>query len=273
VARGSQVTVSYPKGRSPRGMAGRVKEAREAGLVAGLIWWHVRVRPKHFTAAGARQYGYSPRGEKYTKFKSRKYKHSRPMVLTGLLEASMARQPSPRLSGKSGELPYTGLPWYTKVYQKASMTQIYDALAANDGDLKAAARQLKMNAERVRGRVKSGVDMHEGDRKKRWRLAQEQVDALGQKFAEKNLISEWEAKAKLAREVFAQSGKNLKEAANAMGVSMSTFGKYLRNPGYQGRAVGQTANKVKEILTVTPDEVAVMGRVIGRRFREVMAGG
>ncbi len=60
--------------------------------------WHRRLRPKHFTTAGAREYGYKPRkGEagnadsksfwrSYTGRKQKKYGHTRPLVWSGELE-------------------------------------------------------------------------------------------------------------------------------------------------------------------------------------------
>ena len=59
------------------------------------IFWHKQFRPKHFTKAGAREYGYEPRkGESgnphrrgfrrsYTGIKLRRFGHTRPLVWTG----------------------------------------------------------------------------------------------------------------------------------------------------------------------------------------------
>jgi len=69
----------------------------EAWTIVGERW-HRELRPKHFTTAGAREYGYSPRkgdtgnaGSKgfwrsYTGRKQRTFGHTRPLVWSGELE-------------------------------------------------------------------------------------------------------------------------------------------------------------------------------------------
>lgn len=61
------------------------------------VKWHRDYRPKHFTKAGAREYGYEPRGGEqrsgspfkgsYTAKKLRLFGHTRPLVFTGESEA------------------------------------------------------------------------------------------------------------------------------------------------------------------------------------------
>ena len=58
-------------------------------------YWHGALRPKHFTAAGAREYGYAPRegekskpgprgfGSSYTGKKLKKWGHTKPLVWSG----------------------------------------------------------------------------------------------------------------------------------------------------------------------------------------------
>lgn len=83
------------QGPTPRGMA------RHLRRVEKMMWqnlgefWHKTMRPKHFTHAGAREYGYRPRkGERgnphpkgfarsYTGRKLKKFGHTLPMVFTG----------------------------------------------------------------------------------------------------------------------------------------------------------------------------------------------
>lgn len=58
----------------------------------GIFWWRM-MRPKHFTHAGAREYGYTPRkGERgggrpfrgsYTAKKLRAFGHTKPLVFSG----------------------------------------------------------------------------------------------------------------------------------------------------------------------------------------------
>jgi len=71
---------------------------RASAFGAALRHWHEKIRPKHFTHAGAKEYEYVPRqGEQgatdgadgrrikssYTIRKLRKYGHTYPLVLTG----------------------------------------------------------------------------------------------------------------------------------------------------------------------------------------------
>jgi hypothetical protein len=69
---------------------------REAWIVAGN-YWHREFRPKHFTKAGAREYGYMPRAgesgntrpkfaQSYTGRKLKKMGHTRPLVWSGTSE-------------------------------------------------------------------------------------------------------------------------------------------------------------------------------------------
>lgn len=46
-------------------------------------YWHRYFRPKHFTQAGAVEYGYQLRKVKYTHRKLRKFGHANPLVFTG----------------------------------------------------------------------------------------------------------------------------------------------------------------------------------------------
>jgi len=45
--------------------------------------WHREMRPKHFTHAGAREYNYARRSERYTRRKLRTHGHTYPLVWTG----------------------------------------------------------------------------------------------------------------------------------------------------------------------------------------------
>ena len=49
--------------------------------------WGERMRPKHFTAAGAREYGYEPRKSSYRGRKRKAKGHMRPLVWSGTLES------------------------------------------------------------------------------------------------------------------------------------------------------------------------------------------
>ncbi len=46
-------------------------------------YWHVHFRPKHFTRAGAQEYGYEPRTAAYQRRKAKQKHHQEPLVFTG----------------------------------------------------------------------------------------------------------------------------------------------------------------------------------------------
>jgi hypothetical protein len=90
---------------------------REWGKICQPGWqetgeyWHAHYRAKHFTAAGAREYGYASRGgenlphsekqfrRSYTGRKLKLYGHTKPLVYTGTSEA-LTRQRDVRATGK-----------------------------------------------------------------------------------------------------------------------------------------------------------------------------
>ena len=87
-----------------RGLAAGRKAAHNRALKYAWeqtgVYWHEHFREKHFTSAGATEYGYKPRqGERgrqgakgfsrsYTGRKLKKYGHTRPLELTGQSRAS-----------------------------------------------------------------------------------------------------------------------------------------------------------------------------------------
>ena len=46
-------------------------------------YWHKKIRPKHFTAAGAAEYGYRRRDRNYTAGKLEQFGHTNPLELSG----------------------------------------------------------------------------------------------------------------------------------------------------------------------------------------------
>lgn len=81
------------RGPTPRITKKRFNELiKAANRDMGIYWWRM-MRPKHFTHAGAREYGYTPRkGERgggrpfrgsYTAKKLRAFGHTKPLVFTG----------------------------------------------------------------------------------------------------------------------------------------------------------------------------------------------
>jgi hypothetical protein len=87
------------RGATPRILKSELNRVTRACLEQVANYWHRHFRAKHFTAAGAREYGYAKRrGEElgqgskafwhsYTGRKLRKYGHKRPLVLSGVSEA------------------------------------------------------------------------------------------------------------------------------------------------------------------------------------------
>ncbi|MGB0714271.1 MAG: hypothetical protein ACPGXK_00220 [Phycisphaerae bacterium] len=85
-----RVTQTGPMPREVRKQLPLIK--KKAFMAAGRFW-HRYFRPKHFTAKGAREYGYAPRkGERgsgrafkgsYTARKLKRFGHTRPLVYTG----------------------------------------------------------------------------------------------------------------------------------------------------------------------------------------------
>ena len=70
-------------GVTPRRLRGVVRD-RQVKMFGRLgEYWHRFFRPKHFTQAGATEYGYQRRSPKYERRKLRLYGHSHPLVATG----------------------------------------------------------------------------------------------------------------------------------------------------------------------------------------------
>lgn len=87
----------------------------EAAWRAAGKFWHEELREKHFTKAGAQEYGYAPRkGEglsgkafwrSYTGRKLRMFGHTKPLVWSGRGEAGTRRQDIK--PGRDGNQPYS----------------------------------------------------------------------------------------------------------------------------------------------------------------------
>jgi hypothetical protein len=67
-----------------RRVMGELKKAAHAEVGER---WGERMRPKHFTHAGAREYGYEPRTASYRGRKRKAKGHMRPLVWSGTLES------------------------------------------------------------------------------------------------------------------------------------------------------------------------------------------
>lgn len=85
-------------GSVPRAMAKQGRGILKAAWHDLGVTWHRELRPKHFTAAGAREYKYQPRegepgkpgrtrGRSYLRRKQRMFGHTLPLVFTGELRS------------------------------------------------------------------------------------------------------------------------------------------------------------------------------------------
>lgn len=89
------ITITY------HGEVGRREygKATKAAFEAAGRLWHQKFRPKHFTKAGAREYGYAPRTRAYTERKFKKFGHRLPLVFTGETR-NLARNRKIKATGK-----------------------------------------------------------------------------------------------------------------------------------------------------------------------------
>lgn len=69
-----------------------------------LIKWHREFRPKHFTPAGALEYGYAKRGAAYMRKKASEKHHQRPLTWSGESESQSRRNYGITATSKGGRL-------------------------------------------------------------------------------------------------------------------------------------------------------------------------
>jgi hypothetical protein len=74
-------------GYSPKLALRKLKEMNLATVHAMGDYWHEHFREKHFTQAGAREYGYAPRNVGYMIKKAKKWGHRNPLVWSGVSRA------------------------------------------------------------------------------------------------------------------------------------------------------------------------------------------
>lgn len=67
-------------------------------------YWHTMYRPKHFTHAGATEYGYEKRKSRYERRKLRRYGHTYPLVFSGM-SRNLARLQDVRPYATGGNSP------------------------------------------------------------------------------------------------------------------------------------------------------------------------
>jgi hypothetical protein len=108
-----QALIKY-RGPVPSIALRKRNEIFKAGYLYLLLYWHEHFREKHFTHAGAREYGYTPRvgeagsGRKfagsYTERKLKKHGHTRPLEFSGETRRRAAQTPNVRATSKSARL-------------------------------------------------------------------------------------------------------------------------------------------------------------------------
>jgi hypothetical protein len=80
-------TIRY-RGTIHRGNRSRINDILRDEYAEMGTWWWRNYRPKHFTRAGAIEYGYTPRTARYETRKRRKFGHTNPLVWTGESKAA-----------------------------------------------------------------------------------------------------------------------------------------------------------------------------------------
>ena len=64
-------------------------------------FWHRNILPKHFTVAGAQEYGYRERTKGYLEKKMHMFGHQRPLVFTGDMKREVTRIIDVRVTGRA----------------------------------------------------------------------------------------------------------------------------------------------------------------------------
>ena len=75
----SVILIKYHVGETGPGLKKILKDV----FVDMIKFWHTRILPKHFTIAGASEYGYEPRTKKYQIRKAKAHGHQNPLVYSG----------------------------------------------------------------------------------------------------------------------------------------------------------------------------------------------
>lgn len=73
----------HHKGVTIRGLRKQKNAIHRDVMYSVAFLWHRDMRPKHFTHAGASEYGYTERSPNYNRQKFRRFGHTYPLVYTG----------------------------------------------------------------------------------------------------------------------------------------------------------------------------------------------
>jgi len=126
------------RGPTPRHMAKHMRRILKECWAELMVYWHTHMLPKHFTARGAREYGYTPRqGERgaqgskgfrrsYTGRKLRVKGHTRPLVYSGNTEL-LTRQRTVTSTSKGGRIRLS-VPAYIKYKLRHSKINMAEEL-------------------------------------------------------------------------------------------------------------------------------------------------
>ena len=260
-----EITLVLPK-ELRDGYKQAAAKARRAALEGALRWWYKTALPRHFTPRGASEYGYHARTSGYNSRKQKKYGHQNPLQFTGALRAKMLEaMPSPVVAGKKASIIFRNLPAYTYMDQKVSDAQIFEALDATDGSVKAAATRVGVAYRTIERRINQRIG---GSRKQsRYMLAKIEMDALRGSWG-LDEITEWQRWHLLCIEAKNQHGGDVRAAASSLGMSMSTFGKYLRNVNKKASPQGRTQNKVRELETISDSEMNSFASIAYRLYTQ-----
>jgi len=111
------------------------------------VFWHRYILRKHFTAAGAQEYGYQPRTAKYVARKLRKKGHSRPLVWSGATETQALRWREIGSTSKGARVVLRGLPAHVWMSQHATgrasrPNMPLELMTVSERDAQACARIL-----------------------------------------------------------------------------------------------------------------------------------
>lgn len=95
----------------------RLAAARKQALMHAGRFWYRFILGKHFTHAGASEYGYQKRSPRYTIYKLKKYGHTYPLVKTGQLKRSVMNTQDIRVTSNKVTVVLHG-PKYLYQYRK-----------------------------------------------------------------------------------------------------------------------------------------------------------
>jgi len=117
-------------------------------------FWHRVILRKHFTVAGASEYGYQRRSKGHETRKLRKYGHRRPLVFTGDLERQVSRVVDVRASSKGARVVLHGpryLWQYRKDYGQPNKAAELQTVSKRDAKLLAEVLDEHIRQEANRG--------------------------------------------------------------------------------------------------------------------------